>query len=140
MSRLAWQPKTGNLKFTILDSFFIKEKEFQFRKSKKTSKINEMFTTILTKLSILIIATMMVIYLHSCLLLTRNKHAPPPPSQQSIKANPFEGFLQALDTIQNCIEAYEIKEDDIALLVYMINKLNEERPRKQTVYWYSRQG
>jgi len=80
-----------------------------------------------------------VIDVNRCLLLTknsrRNKHAHLHP-----KLNQFDNLNQALDYIKSDLDTFQINENELALMVHTLNMIDWERKRKQTVYWYLRQG
>lgn len=79
--------------------------------------------------------------MHLCLLLSRNHHVQLKAKESKLKAtHHHENLYQKLDRIQANLDEYEIKYEDLTMLIYMIRMMIWERARKQTVYWYSRQG
>jgi hypothetical protein len=76
--------------------------------------------------------------MHLCLLLSRNQHIQIKTKESKVTND--ENLYQKLDRIQANLEKYEIKYEDLAMLIYLIKMMIWERARKQTVYWYSRQG
>ena len=74
--------------------------------------------------------------MHLCLLLSRNQHV----QSKSKESKLHENLYQKLDRIQANLDEYDIKYEDLTMLIYLIKMMIWERARKQTVYWYSRQG
>ena len=74
-----------------------------------------------------------------CLLLTDYAIKSKQEDERS-KPNRLENYQQTMDQIKHGLDTYEINKKDLEFMIYMLNNIHSERIRKQTVYWYTRQG